>query len=278
MNPILLASLISLGGLGLVFGALLAFASKIFSVKVDPRVEQIAEILPNANCGACGYAGCTAFAEAVARGEAATNLCIPGGASVAHSIAEIMGVEAKEVTKRVAVVRCGGGKNEAVAKYVYEGLTDCHAAELLGGGSKACKYGCLGLGSCVSACPYDAIAMSDDGLPVVFEEKCIGCGLCAQACPRGIIEMIPITQKVYVACVSHDRGKNVKAVCSVGCTGCTLCASPKFVPSGKVKIEDNLPTVSSDWEDFSAAVEKCPAKCFVVRFDNVTAGKQHAQN
>jgi len=277
MSPILLFSVISLGGLGLFFGTLLAFASKIFAITVDPRVEQIVEILPNANCGACGYAGCTAYAEAVVNGEAASNLCIPGGTLVARSIAEILGIEAQEVTKKVAVVRCGGGKKEAKAKYIYEGLTDCHAAELLGGGSKACKYGCLGLGSCVSACPYDAIAMSDNGLPVVFEEKCSGCGLCAQACPRGIIEIIPVTQKVYVACVSHDRGKDVKAVCSVGCTGCTLCASPKFVPSGKVKIEDNLPVVPPDWEDFDTAVEKCPSKCFVVRVDDrVMANKQCA--
>jgi electron transport complex protein RnfB len=265
MNPVLLASVIGLGGLGITFGAILAFAAKKLAVEVDPRIEQLEEILPGANCGACGYPGCAGYAEAVVTKDEKITLCSPGGQETVEKIARIMGKEAEEMIPMVAVVRCGGSVDKAKSKYIYEGIEDCNVANLLSGGSKACEYGCLGLGTCVKACPYDAMAMRDDGLPMVFEDKCTGCGICVEVCPKGIMELIPRTQKVYVACVSRDRGKDVKAVCSVGCTGCTLCANPKFTPSGKVKMDNNLPVVPPDWEDYETAVAKCPAKCFVVR-------------
>jgi len=265
MDPLVLTSILSLGGLGLIFGAVLAFAARRFGVRVDPRVEEITEILPGSNCGACGYPGCAGLAEALVAGRAPTNACSPGGNSVAQRVAQILGVEAEEVTPMVAIVQCQGGKQEAWEKYTYEGPEDCNAAVLLGGGPKACKYGCLGLGSCARACPFDAIAMDDNGLPVVFEEKCTGCGICVGVCPKGILKLIPRTQKVYLACINPERGKAVREVCTVGCTGCTLCANPKITPSGKVVMEGFLPVIPVDWEDYETAVAKCPANSFVVR-------------
>lgn len=271
MNPVILSSVIGLGALGLTFGAILALASKKFAVEVDPRIEEINEVLPAANCGACGYPGCIGYAEAiVTRGES-TTLCNPGGNETVAAIASILGIEAEEMIPQIAVVRCGGTHEAAKAKYIYEGIKDCNVATLLGGGAKACEYGCLGLGSCVESCPYDAMAMRDDGLPMVFEEKCTGCGICVTTCPKGIMELIPATQKIYVACVSPKRAKEVKAVCSVGCTGCGLCANPKFTPSGKVKMENNIPVIPPDWEDYETSVEKCPTQCFVVRQVEVIA-------
>ncbi len=265
MNPVLLTSIVGLGALGVTFGFILAIAAKKFAVEVDPRIEELEEILPGANCGGCGYPGCSAYAEAiVTKGEDIT-LCGPGGPETVKKIAAIMGIEAAEMVPKVAVVRCRGGDNEARAKYIYEGIEDCNVAALLDGGHKACEYGCLGLGSCVKACPYDAMAMGENHIPIVFEDKCTGCGLCVEACPKGIMELVPINQTVYVACVSPLRGKDIKAVCDVGCTGCTLCANPKFTPSGKVHMENNLPVIPPDWYDYKLAVEKCPTKCLIVR-------------
>ncbi len=262
---VLPSAVISLGLLGLGFGLLLALASRVFHVEIDPRIPEVEEALPGAQCGACGYPGCSAYAEAAVRGEAPPNLCMPGGPGVASAVAGILGLEAGEFTPKVAVVRCRGGRREAVQRAEYHGIPDCNAAELVAGGPKGCVYGCLGFGTCVAACPFDAMAMSDNGLPVVFEDKCTGCGNCVGACPRGIMELIPRSQPVYLACVSKDKTKDVKAVCAVGCTGCKSCTRPKVTPSGAVKWGENLPLVPPDWEDFEGALEKCPAKAFMVR-------------
>lgn len=261
------ASVIGLGFLGLLFGSGLAIASKKFAVEIDPRVETAIDVLPGTNCGACGFPGCTAYAEAVAEGKAENNLCVPGGQEVALKLAGILGQEAGEAEEpKVAVVQCKGGKNEAKEKFTYQGIEDCHAAELIGGGSKACKYGCLGYATCVRACPFDAMAMDDNGLPVVFEEKCTGCGVCVIVCPRDIMALVPISQKVYLRCKSQDRGKDVKRVCSVGCTGCTLCSKPKVTPSGSIEMDGFLPVILNiHADDLITAVEKCPANSFGTR-------------
>jgi len=142
---------------------------------------------------------------------------------------------------------------------------DCEAAELLEAGAKACLYGCLGMGTCVRVCPFGALRMTDNRLPAVLEEKCTGCGKCVAACPRRVIALVPRRQRVYLGCVSRDKGKGVKAVCAKGCIACGLCAMPKITPSGKVVMKDNLPEFPPDWEDFTAAAEKCPSGCFVIR-------------
>lgn len=265
---LILAPIIILGLSGIIFGAILAYASKIFEVKVDPRIDQIFEMLPGSNCGACGAAGCFGYAEAVVKGRLDTNLCAPGGEETAQKIADISGAEAKEVVKMKAVVQCKGGKDIAKQLFEYTGIKDCNAAELISGGGKACVYGCLGLDSCVEACPYNAMFMGPDNLPVVIEEQCTGCGLCVKACPRNIMKLIPVTQKIYLACVSKDKGKNVKNVCSVGCTGCSLCANPKTTPSGDIIMDENLPIVNFIKNiNLAAAVHKCPTKSYVTEIE-----------
>jgi len=267
MDPLFLSSIIALGGLGLLFGVGLAFAAKKFAVKVDPRVEEIVEILPGANCGACGQPGCSAYAEAVVAGQTPPNKCSPGGQEVAEKISQILGLTGVEAEEpKVAVVQCQGGKAEAKEKFIYEGIQDCSAAELVGGGHKACEYGCLGLGSCVKACPFDAMYMSDNGLPVVIEDKCTGCNVCVVTCPRDIMALIPRSQKVFLGCVSQDKLKAVKSVCSVGCFACKICTTPKVTPSGAIKMEGNLPVIQDiHSEELFAAVAKCPSKSYVVR-------------
>jgi electron transport complex protein RnfB len=264
MDPSILIAILSVGGLGLVFGGGLAFASRVFYVEVDPRVEKILESLPNANCGACGRPGCQGFAEAVVKGEVGVSDCVPGGSAVAKVIAEILGKEAKEVEPMVAVVRCQGSPDKALDRFSYQGIADCAAAQLVSGGHKACAYGCLGLGTCVESCKFDAMEMGEDRLPKVFDDKCTACGMCVKACPRGIMDMIPRSAQVYLACVSQDKGKAVKNVCSVGCNACSLCANPKTTPSGAIQMEGNLPVVDYSIPDnLLIAKYKCPTNSYV---------------
>ena len=265
LDPVLPSAVLSLAAIGLAFGLLLALGARIFYVEVDPRISEVEEALPGAQCGACGQPGCGPYAEAVVKGLAAPNLCMPGGPSVAGKIGEILGLEVGDFTPMVAVVRCKGGYREAGQRAEYAGIRDCNAAELVAGGPKACVYGCLGFGTCVKECPFDAMGMTDNGLPVVFEDKCTGCGSCVAPCPRGIMELVPRAQPVYLGCVSQDKGKDVKLVCSVGCQGCKACSTPKWTPSGAVQMKGNLPVLPSKWDDFKTAVEKCPGKAFVVR-------------
>ncbi|MBL7074622.1 RnfABCDGE type electron transport complex subunit B [candidate division KSB1 bacterium] len=264
MDPSIYAALISVGVLGFIFGGGLAYASKKFHVEIDPRAERVLDALPGINCGACGYPGCSAFAEGVVNGEAEPSGCTPGGEGVSEIVSAIMGVEVVTATAPVAVVQCKGGRGEAKQHFQYYGVPDCNAADLVAGGHMACRYGCLGLGSCVRACPFDAMEMNDNDLPVVYDDLCTGCGLCVAACPRNIIALIPREAKVYLGCVSRDRGKKVKDVCSVGCTGCTLCANPKVTPSGAIQMDGYLPVIDFNVEDnLLVAAYKCPTNSFV---------------
>lgn len=266
MDPLFISSIIALGGLGLLFGAGLAYASKKFAVYIDPKVEQIIDALPGANCGACGKPGCSAYAEAVVKGETPPNMCSPGGAQVTQIVADILGVKAEAADPKVAVVQCQGNKEQAVEKHVYEGVQDCSAAELVGGGSKACSYGCLGLGSCVKACPFDAMYMDESGLPVVVEEKCTACNVCVTTCPRGIMALIPRIQKVFLGCVSQEKAKAVKSVCKVGCFACKICATPKVTPDGHIEMDGNLPVIKNiQSDDLYTAFDRCPSNCYVIR-------------
>jgi electron transport complex protein RnfB len=251
-----------LGGIGLLFGLGLAIAAKKLSVAVDPKIEKILGILPGANCAACGYPGCSGYAKAVAQGTADTSACVPGGAKVAHAIADILGISATSKDSVMAVVHCKGGKKEAKERAIYNGIADCFAATLAGNGTKTCPDGCLGLGSCVRACPFDALSINSNGVAVVDPEKCTGCGKCVSACPRKLIELIPKVHKIYLACNNHDRGAKVKQYCEVGCTACTLCV--KTTPSGAITMENNIPRLDYAKNDnFIPAAFKCPQKCFV---------------
>jgi len=256
-------SLLAMGGLGLFFAVVLAVASEKLKVQEDPRVEEVFGALPGLNCGACGHAGCHDLAEKiVAQGNLDNLLCPPGGAAVEEAIAKILGIEAGTMIKKRAVVKCGGGKSLAVDKAQYHGVQTCTAAELVNGGPKACTYGCLGFGDCEKACPFDAIHIGKDRLPIVDEAKCTACGLCVHACPRKIIELVPCSNRIVVACNSTDKGPVVRKKCKVGCIGCLICA--KQSPEGYA-IKDNLAHVNYEKSDqmAEAGVAKCPTKCIV---------------
>lgn len=254
----ILKAIILLGGLGLIFGAILAYASKKFAVEVDEREEQILEVLPGANCGGCGFPGCGGLAAAIVKGEAPVNGCPVGGASVAVKVGEIMGVSASSEDKKVAAVKCMGTCEKAKNKYEYQGIKDCRAAAALIGGPKSCSAGCLGFGTCVSVCKFDAIKI-EDGIAVVDEEKCVNCGKCMEACPKMLIVEKPATKEVFVRCNSHEFGKAVKINCSAGCIGCGACA--KVCPVEAITLDNKLAVVNQEkCIGCKVCVEKCPTK------------------
>jgi Na+-translocating ferredoxin:NAD+ oxidoreductase subunit B len=262
MNSTILYTVISLGGIGFILGASLAFASKRFAIEVNPLVEKLRELLPGANCGGCGYAGCAAYAEALTREGTSTTLCSPGGAEVARKIAQLLGKEAVLSTRRVAYLHCAGTKEKAKDRYIYDGVADCRMAVNLGGGPKACDYGCVGFASCVNVCQFDALHMGSDGLPVVDREKCTACGACIRECPRKLFTLELDETKIYLACSSHDKAKAVKDVCTVGCIGCGICV--KVTEGDVMTMKDNLPAIDYDkMPNLILANNKCPTHSYI---------------
>jgi len=261
---IVIKALAALGGAGLLIAVLLLIASIKLEVKVDEREAAVRAVLPGANCGACGFPGCDGYAAAVASGKAPLNRCSVGGANAARAIGEIMGQDAGTVEPRVAVLICRGGKAEAAARFQYKGAADCREAALLLGGPKACIYGCVGLGHCVSVCPFGAITMGENGLPVIDEKKCPACGKCVAECPKGVLMLLPRSKLVYLACASHDKGRVVKDVCKVGCIACGLCV--KSCPAGALTLVNNLPVMDmAKCIDCGICVHRCPTRSFVDR-------------
>ncbi|MCX7841476.1 MAG: RnfABCDGE type electron transport complex subunit B [Clostridia bacterium] len=211
-----------LGGMGGLFGLGLAYAAKVLSVNEDERVAKIREALPGANCGGCGFPGCDGFAAAVAEGKAAATGCPVGGDALAEQLSEIMGVACERTERKTARVMCNGRCSVAKEKYSYYGIDDCFAASQVFAGHKACSYGCLGHGTCVKACPFNAIVIVG-GVARVIEDRCKSCGKCIAACPKKIIEMVTASKKYAVLCRSKDKGPITKKNCDVGCIGCTKC-------------------------------------------------------
>lgn len=247
-----------LAGIGLVLGALLAFASKIFAVKEDERIGKITECLPGANCGGCGYAGCNALAHAIVEGKAKINSCGVGGAPVAEKIADIMGVEAVKGPRLRAQVMCSGTSEFAHKKYVYAGAKDCNAAVKLGGGDKLCPNGCIGLGTCVKACKFDAISVVE-GVAVVDYHKCRACGACTFVCPKNLIKLIPYESHHWVGCRSVDNGATTRKYCDVGCISCRMCE--KACEAGAIKVTDYVASIDySKCTGCDKCIEKCPRK------------------
>ena len=257
-----------LGGLGLIFGLVLAAASKVFYVETDPRLDKLNECLPGANCGGCGYAGCGGYAEAVLNGEAPIGKCASGGNECAQAMAAIMGVKAEEVTRKVALVRCSGEKRYdksgnlvagAKIKAEYEGFHDCVAASKIGGnGPLSCKFGCLGFGTCVKACKYDAISVVN-GVARVNEDRCVGCMACASVCPRNLIVPVEPNRNVVIACASLAKGAVTTRGCTVGCIGCGLCK--KICPKDAITIEKNLAVIDySKCDNCGLCATVCPKK------------------
>ncbi len=275
MSPIITAMLV-MACLGLVMSLFLGIAAKIFYVYVDPRVEEISDILPGANCGGCGYAGCSDYAEAIVKGEAPPNKCVAGGENVIEAVCAIMGVKATLEERKVTKIFCRGDNEKARRDFKYLGAEDCYAAILLTGGDKSCKYGCVGLGSCVKACPFGGITMGENGLPVINEDMCTGCGSCVEACPRNIPKLVPVSQKVAALCCSLDTGKMVKSVCSVGCIGCGICQ--KKCPEGAITMVDSLPRIDvKKCTGCLECVEKCPTKAMACLFPGVKTEAEDKQ-
>ncbi|MBR5515562.1 MAG: RnfABCDGE type electron transport complex subunit B [Clostridia bacterium] len=244
--------------LGLGLGFALALASKIFAVKVDERIEQISECLPGANCGGCGYSGCSALAQAIVEGKAKATSCNAADDDAVNAISAIMGEEAGERIRMRAQVMCSGTHDHALKKYNYEGDMDCISASRIGGGDKLCPNGCIGLGTCADVCKFNAIVV-ENGVAAVDYSKCVGCGVCVSSCPKNVIRLIPYDAEHWVGCASHDKGPVVRKYCDVGCIGCKLCE--KNCEAGAISVDGFVASIDySKCNGCDKCVEVCPRK------------------
>jgi len=253
-------SIIVVGGLGLISGVVLAIASEKFAVEIDPRVEKVEAALPGVNCGACGHPSCAGAARAIAEGRAPVNACVAGGEATMRLVAEVLGVKAESLAPRVAKIQCRGDIGIAKLKYEYHGIDDCRAAYILFNGAKSCAYGCLALGTCAKACPFDAIEYDFHRVPVVNFKKCTGCGVCVDVCPRSLIDLYDAGHETFVLCKSHDKGNAVKKICEVGCIACGVCE--RACPFNAISVQDGLAVVDHmKCTKCGLCVMLCPQKC-----------------
>ena len=253
---------ILLGALGVIFGAVLTFASKKFHVEVDERVAQVRECLGGANCGACGYPGCDGFAAAVVKGEAPINGCAPAGEKGVKGIARIMGVEAAAGERMVARVLCQGENGIAKERYEYDGYQSCATASSLAGGPKDCRFACLGLGDCMDKCAFGAIHM-ENGIAHIDPDKCTACGQCVKTCPRSVIKLLPVSSNVIVRCRNSDVARVARAVCMDACIGCGRCK--KECQYEAITVENGFARIDpAKCTHCGACAAVCPCKCITV--------------
>lgn len=263
ISGIIIAAVI-VGGTGLFIGVFLGFSGRAFYVEVDEREGEILAVLPGNNCGGCGYAGCSGLAWAIAEGKAELNSCPVGGSEVAKKIGRIMGMDVEDQARQRAFVKCGGTCEKAQYHYKYYGIEDCYLVNMMqDGGPKGCSFGCIGYGSCVKVCPFDAIHVIE-GISVVNKEKCKACGKCIAVCPKHLIEMVPYDQKTFVQCSSNEKGKKLMDVCQVGCIGCRICE--KNCEFGAVTVTDNLAHIDPEkCTNCGVCAQKCPRKIITPR-------------
>ena len=267
----ILIALATLGGLTLVLAALLAWANRRLYVYEDPRIDQVEEMLPHANCGACGYPGCRPFAEALVDGKALPGKCTVSSDAGREAIAQFLGVALGAVEKRVARLACAGGSNVARHRANYQGLDSCQAAALVSGGGKGCFWGCLGHGDCEAVCDFDAITMNEYGLPVVDVDKCTACGDCVEVCPKDLFSLETLDHRLWVACKSQDEGDTVLADCEVGCTACGKCALD--AGGSLINMVHNLPVVNYRARQTIDPIQRCPTGAIVWLDDEAGAVK-----
>ena len=252
-----LSAVLAVTGVGIVGAVILVIASKFLAVQEDPRIGQVQECLPGANCGACGYAGCADYAKAIVESDAPLNKCIPGGQKAADAAAAVMGKDAGSAgPARKAVVACQGSADRRGFKYRYEGIHSCTAVNMLYSGPPDCRFGCLGYGDCTAVCKFDAIHV-ENGVAEVDPDKCTGCGMCANICPDKIIHIVPETDAPMVFCANRDRGAVTRKNCSIGCIGCGKCV--RTCPVGAITMENNLAYIDMEkCTHCHACVAVCP--------------------
>ena len=261
MTNTVVLTIVILTLVGLVLALILYWVAKKFKVEEDPRIDEVEKVMPGANCGGCGFAGCRAFADAAVKAPNLDSMFCPvGGNDVMKKVAGILGYEVKEKAPQVAVVRCNGSCANRPRTNVYDGVQSCKVKAALYSGDTGCPYGCLGCGDCVEACQFGAISMDPEtGLPVVDESKCTACGACVRACPKGVIELRnkgPRSMRVFVSCINKDKGGVARKACTAACIGCGKCA--KVCPHGAITVENNLAYI-----DFTKCklCKKCVAEC-----------------
>jgi Na+-translocating ferredoxin:NAD+ oxidoreductase subunit B len=259
----ILTAVAIVGGVGLLFAVLIALASRKFRVWEDPRIDGVAAMLPNANCGACGLPGCRAFAESAVAGEIAPAACTVAAPEIRADIASYLGVDAGTAVKRVARLLCGGGSSVSTQQAEYLGLPSCAAAAVVAGGGKGCAWGCLGLADCVRSCDFDAMFMSIDGLPMIDIDKCTACGDCVDACPKDLLEIMPVGHSLVVQCRNLIAGDGILEDCRVACTACGKCVQDAAaglisVASGVAVIDYSMIATATP-----AAVSRCPTDSIV---------------
>jgi len=261
-KEVIINSVAVLAGLGLAVALMLLMASRVFKVESNPLIDEVAELLPGANCGGCGFAGCASCAEAMVESGAAVDSCPVGGFETAKAIGTLLGQEVSEAEPEYPFVLCQGGNERCVTLYDYEGVQGCKAALMLCDSRKGCTYGCMGLGTCVRACPFGALSMGEKGFPVVNKNLCTSCGNCISACPNGVLTFAKESEKVHVLCRSHDKGKQVKLACEVGCIGCKKCE--KECPEGAIKVTNFLAEIDQEkCTQCGKCVQVCPQAAIV---------------
>ncbi|HJO95153.1 MAG TPA: RnfABCDGE type electron transport complex subunit B [Victivallales bacterium] len=262
MIELVVISVCLLIGIAIILGLTIGITAKVFEVKQDPRVEQVLDALPGANCGGCGLAGCSDFAKAVVSGVTIPEKCPVCSEEGVKAIVEIMGLKQSDnIVKKVAVILCGGDSDNALFEAQYNGINDCKSASLIGGGLKGCRNGCLGLGTCARICPFDAIEITDKALAIVHPDLCVGCGKCVETCPKNLIIMVPETADIHVYCNSKEKALDKKKVCKVSCIGCRKCV--KAAEEGQMEMDGFLARINYSNAPSSDLIDKagCPTKC-----------------
>jgi RnfABCDGE-type electron transport complex B subunit len=259
----ILRSTAIVAGVGLVFGILITIAHMKLKVWEDPRIDTIADMLPGSNCGACGQAGCRAFAEALIAGKVAPATCSVMGPEDVEDVAALLGVDAGEAQKRVARLLCAGGTDVAIQQAQYRGMETCKAAVAVAGGGKGCPWGCLGLNDCGEACDFDAIVLNEHRIPVVLLEKCTACGDCVDACPLDLFTIMPVEQQLIVQCKNLLAGDDAENACKVACNACARCVAD--AAPGLIQMVNNLPVIDYEKNELASpeAVGRCPTGAIV---------------